>query len=121
MSEFEYEIGDEFESDYGTYRKIEHRMKSMDGAEWYWCSSRKGEPTTYPTVQMNDWTKIEPFFKVGDTFRGSHFRYEVKAVECDMKAAWVKVISIDGETYMESVGVTTWGRVKDEVLRNRSN
>lgn len=121
---FKYEIGDEFKTRLGNFRCIADRRVSKSGCTYYWIVDEDGEPSTYVEGTLNDWIRVEPFFRIGDTFTSpwdSHETMTVTHIDNLMKSAWVTVTSEEDSPRKESYGVTTWRRVKDEILKNRSN
>lgn len=122
MSEFKYEIGDEFKTVYGRLRTIIARHESESGLVLYWCvDADGGEACTWDEHDLEAWTKIEPFFKVGDSYTnpyGDGATCVVTHVSEDPKSAWVTV-STGSHRFKESVGQITWNLVKEEILRNR--
>lgn len=124
MSEFKYEIGDEFLTRGDQVLKVKDRTMSRMGA-CYWVLNREGSPSTVMESSLDRCTKIEPFFKVGDTFRhpyesGWDRVCEVTHVDEEIKSVWVKVPRRGGGYARESMSEITWRQVMEEVLRNRN-
>lgn len=122
---FKYEIGDEFKGLYRSWMKVVARNRTGHGIIQYWTIDEYGEACTRTEYTLDTWTKIEPFFEVGDTFT-SHFdpsaTMSVTHVDEELKSAWVTVTCDNGGSLRkDTVGLFTWRHVKEEVLRNRKD
>lgn len=111
---FDYEIGSEFTNTWGGFRKVVGRHKDATGEMWYWAESEDGEPMTYHASDMEAWTRIEPFFRKGDTFEANNRRGEVLYVTRDNEAA---LVYYDGRSY-ETVTSMTY-RVAENIQHNK--
>jgi len=110
MSEFKYEIGAEFETPWNCFRKIVARCESVDGGLFYWTEDASGCPCTYMQEDVDDWTPIVPFFKVGDTFEHGAWAGKVLFVsdEGDRLSAFVLYRDQVGKKWTESVTAYTY-------------
>lgn len=94
MSEFKYEVGDKFQALRMGVRVVRGRVSSNSGLKQYWVIDELGEASTYLEYQLDNWTKIEPFFEEGKIYE-SEFgtRYGVTHVDSDRRAAWAVRLS----------------------------
>lgn len=122
MSEFKYEIGDEFRSSSFKYwMRIVARHTTKAGVNVYWMENEVGSPSSYSESIVDEWTKIEPFFEVGDWWKddGGN-RYEVTHVDEELTAVWVIATSEIGKTERDTFnGRFIWRAREEQVIRNR--
>lgn len=122
---FKYEIGDEFKGPYRSWMKVVARNRTGNGIIQYWTIDEYGEACTLSEYRLDTWTKIEPFFEVGDTFKSpfnSSVTMTVTHLDEELEEAWVTRAYDNGKPrHKESVTRATWRQVKEEVLRNRKD
>ena len=111
---FKYDIDDEFRTHWDGVQKVVGRHRDVAGEVWYWAVDEAGSPGTYHEDQLDDWTKIVPFFKEGDTFEANGRHGEVVFVTDDNQAALVRY---DGE-YYETVTAVTYRQAENIKHKN---
>lgn len=119
---FKYEIGDEFRVRSGEPMTVVGRHSNPED-KWYWVADRYNELSTWGESSLDGWFKVEPFFEVGDRFTSiynSDVTMTITHLDEELKSAWATgTFEGDEHPHKETVSITTWRQVKDEVLRNR--
>jgi len=110
---FKYEIGDRFKTTYCLY-EVKDRCADKNGRLYYWMVDEFGEPNTYDESSLNSWKKIEPFFKVGDTYKIGVQEGEILYVtERGDKISGLVLYTLDGQKWTESISAWTYQAARD--------